>query len=43
VRKLAVPSVPHKREFFMRIAPRVIAALSAAISVATVAGQLKAW
>jgi len=27
----------------MRIAPRVIAALSAAISVATVAGQLKAW
>jgi hypothetical protein len=27
----------------MRIAPRVIAALSAAVSVATVAGQLKAW
>jgi len=27
----------------MRIAPRVIAALSAAVSLATVAGQLKAW
>jgi len=27
----------------MRIAPRVIAVLSAAASVATVAGQLKAW
>jgi len=27
----------------MRIAPRVIAALSAAVSVATVACKLKAW
>jgi len=27
----------------MRIAPRVIAAFTAVVSVATVAGQLKAW